>query len=246
LMKIPLLIGKAAGREKILRNRTLGSREYAPALLDQLHKTFGEPLTPEQAVARIIGHVKARGDAALAEWTRKLDGVELRSVVVSADEIDAACAETPVAVREALELAAARIHAFHEKQKPKSWIDWDGDSALGQRITPLARVGVYVPGGTAPLPSSLLMACIPARVAGVREVAVATPPTRSGHINPVTLAAAKIANVSKVYAMGGAQGIAALAFGTESVPCVDKIVGPGGLYVTLAKRQIFGTVELMV
>ncbi len=272
-MKIPLLNGKAAGREKILRNRALGSREYAPALLDQLHKTFGEPLTPEQAVARIIADVKVRGEAGLMEWTRKLDGVELPSVIVSADEIDAAYAETPAAVREALELAATRIRAFHEKQKPRSWLAGSANEfakiraklreelqfiedantkddlpnasqLLGQRIIPLARVGVYVPGGTAPLPSSLLMASIPAQVAGVREVVVATPPTRSGHINPVTLAAAKIVNVSCVYAMGGAQGIAALAFGTESVMRVEKIVGPGGLFVTLAKRQVFGAVGI--
>jgi len=211
--------------------------------------------------------------AALLEWTRKLDRVEMPSVVVSQDEIEAAYAETPAAVRDALELAAARIRAFHEKQKPSSWLSGKGEAfarmnadvkqnfefkedpnapepeanaspLLGQRITPLARVGAYVPGGTAPLPSSLLMAAIPASVAGVREIAVATPPTRSGHINPVTLAAAKIANVSRVYAMGGAQGIAALAFGTESVARVDKIVGPGGLFVTLAKRQVFGAVGI--
>jgi histidinol dehydrogenase len=269
-MNIPILIGVTAGREKILRNRSMGNREYAPALLDQIEKTFGERLTPEQSVARIIGDVRARGDAALADWTRKLDEVELRSVVVSADEIDAAFAETPAAVREALELAAARIRAFHEKQKPRSWLMGKGeafarlsaglkqdfqliednsvksgsDALLGQHIVPLARVGVYVPGGTAPLPSSLLMASIPARVAGVREIVVTTPPTRSGHINPVTLAAAKVANVSQVYAMGGAQAIAALALGTESVTQVDKMVGPGGLFVTLAKRQLFGTVGI--
>ncbi len=273
MTKIPILTGISAGREKILRNRAIGEKEISPALAESLHKTFGEPVTPEQAVAHIIADVRARGDAALADWTRKLDGVELKSAVVSADEIEAAYAETPAAVREALELAASRIRAFHEKQKPKSWLSGRGEAfarlgadlkrdfrlqedvnaaavdansapLLGQRITPLARVGVYVPGGTAPLPSSLLMAAIPASVAGVREVAVATPPTRSGHINPVTLAAAKIANVSRVYAMGGAQGIAALAFGTESVARVDKIVGPGGLFVTIAKRQVFGAVGI--
>ncbi|CAG0946796.1 partial histidinol dehydrogenase, partial [Anaerolineae bacterium] len=240
----PILISAAAGREKILRNRGRLGEDVSPALLDRLRKTFGAPLTPEQAVARIIADIRARGDAALLDWTRQLDGVSLPSVAVRADEIEAAYAETPAAVRDAMELAAARIRAFHEKQKPKSWIDWDGGSALGQRIIPLARVGVYVPGGTAPLPSSMLMASIPAQVAGVREIVVATPPTKSGHINPVTLAAAKIAGVSRVYAMGGAQGIAALAFGTETVARVDKIVGPGGLFVTLAKRQVFGAVGI--
>lgn len=241
---IPIIIGASAGREKILRNRGLLEKDISPALADGLHKIFGEPLTPEQAVARIIADVRARGDAALFDWTRKLDGVALPSVAVSQDEIDAAYAETPAAVCDALEFAAARVRAFHEKQKPKSWLDWNGEGALGQRIIPLARVGVYVPGGTAPLPSSLLMASIPAQVAGVREIVVATPPMKTGHVQIATLAAAKIAGVSRVYAMGGAQGIAALAFGTETVARVDKIVGPGGLFVTLAKRQVFGAVGI--
>ena len=272
-MTIPIIIGATAGRDKILRNRGLLDKTISPDLAEGLHKTFGEPLTPEQAVARILADIRERGDDALLEWTRKLDGVTLPSVLVSQDEIDAAYAETPAAVREALEFAAARVRAFHEKQVPSSWLAGneqtfaqvrsqldkatrfvqDGQSPvgvpnasslLGQRITPLSRVGVYVPGGTAPLPSSLLMAAIPAQVAGVREIVVATPPLKSGHIQIVTLAAAKIAGVSRVYSMGGAQGIGALAFGTKTVPPVDKIVGPGGLFVTLAKRQVFGAVGI--
>lgn len=246
---IPILVGELAGRERILRQRGLLDKAISPALAERLHKTFGEPLTPEQAVARIIADVRVRGDPALLDWTHKLDGVELQTVAVSQDEIDAAYAETPAAVRDALELAAHRVRAFHEKQKPQSWIDWSGESALGQRIIPLARVGVYVPGGTAPLLSSLLMAAIPAQVAGVREIVVATPPvlcraTNRTAVPIATLAAAKIAGVSRVYAMGGAQSIAALAFGTETVARVDKIVGPGGLFVTLAKRQVFGAVGI--
>jgi len=236
---IPILIGKDAGREKILRQRMLGDT-VSPALLARIEKTFGEALTPEQAVARILADVRARGDAAVLDWTRKLDHVDAQTIVVSPAEIDAAYVETPRAVREALERAAARIRAFHEKQKPTSWLDWDDQAALGQKITPLARVGIYVPGGTAPLPSSLLMAAIPAQVAGVREIVVASPP----RIAPAILAAAKIANVSRVYAMGGAQSIAALAFGTESVARVDKIFGAGGLFTTIAKRQVFGSVGI--
>ena len=243
-MTVQIIRGARAGREKILRNRGLLEKSTPPVLAERLHKTFGEPLTPEQAVARILADVRARGDAALLDWTRQLDGVDLQTVAVSADEIDAAYAETPAAVRDALELAAARVRAFHEKQKPKSWLEWNGEGALGQRVIPLARVGVYVPGGTAPLPSSLLMAAIPAQVAGVREIVVATPPMKTGHIQIATLAAAKIAGVSRVFAMGGAQGVAALAFGTETVARVDKIVGPGGLFVTLAKRQVFGAVGI--
>ena len=268
-MTIPIIIGASAGREKILRNRGMLGNEISPALLEHLQKTFGEPLTPEQAVARIIADIRARGDTALLDWTRKLDGVTPSSVAVSQDEIDAAYAETPAAVRDALELAAARIRAFHEKQKPKSWLAGKGEAfaqvrsqlkenfrfieddnamvddanaspLLGQRIIPLARVGVYVPGGTAPLPSSLLMTAIPASVAGVREIVAATPP----RIAPAILAAAKIVNVSRVYSMGGAQAIAALAFGTEAVARVDKIVGAGGLFTTIAKRQVFGAVGI--
>ncbi len=272
-MAIPMIIGIEAGREKILHQRSLAEKPMPSALLERLRGVFGEPLSPEQAVARIIADVRARGDTAVLEWTRKLDHVELANIAVSADEIEAAYAETPAPVREALELAASRIRAFHEKQKPQSWLagkpeafssigqdaahdyrfidDPNAPPALpgsaplvGQRVIPLARVGVYVPGGTAPYPSSLLMAGIPAQVAGVREIGVATPPARDGHIAPVILAAARIAGIRRVYAMGGAQGIAALAFGTALVGRVDKIVGPGGLFVTLAKRQVFGAVGI--
>lgn len=241
---IPIIVGAAAGRDKILANRGLTDKPISAALAERLHKTFGEPLTPDQAVGRIIADVRARGDAALRDWTLSLDGVDLATARVGQDEIEAAYAETPVSVREALELAAARIRSFHEKAKPKSWLEWDGEGALGQRMIPLARVGIYVPGGTAPLPSSLLMSAIPAQVAGVREIAVATPPMKNGHIQIATLAAAKMAGAAQVYAMGGAQGVAALAFGTETVSRVDKIVGPGGLFVTLAKRQVFGAVGI--
>ena len=240
---IPIIYGAHAGRAKILRQRGYAEKEYPQVLLEKLHKTFGAPLTPEQAVARILSDVRARGDAAVREWTRTFDRVELAQIQVTQDEVDAAYAETPIAVRDAMELAASRIRAFHEKHKPKSWIDWQEGSALGQRITPLARVGIYVPGGVAPLPSSLLMSAIPALVAGVREVAIATPPTQ-GRVAPAILAAAKIAGVSRVYSIVGAQAIAAFAFGTESVARVDKIIGAGGLFTTLAKRQVFGAVGI--
>ncbi len=265
---VEIITGIRAGRAKILQRRGRLTETVPPTLADRLQKTFGEPLTPEQAVARIIADVRARGDAALRDWTRQLDGVALSSIAVTPDEMDAAYAETPSAVRDALARAAARIRAFHEKQKPKSWLSGRGETfarvrsqfnedvrfmedrnaeddlnaspLLGQRIIPLARVGVYVPGGTAPLPSSLLMSAIPAQVAGVREIVVATPPT----IAPAILAAAKIVGVTRVYALGGAQSIAALAFGAESVARVDKIVGAGGLFTTIAKRQVFGAVGI--
>ncbi len=243
-MSIPVFRGVAAGRERIQKQRALGDKQVAPAVLERLHNLFGEALPPDEAVARIIADVRGRGDSAILDWTRQLDGVNLAKTAVGADEIETAYEETPAAVREALALAAGRVRAFHEKHKPRSWLEWDKETALGQRITPLARVGVYVPGGSAPYPSSLLMAAIPAQVAGVNEVTIATPPQRDGHVASVILAAARVAGLSHIFAMGGAQGIAALAFGTASVPRVDKIVGPGGLFVTLAKRQVFGAVGI--
>lgn len=244
-MSIPLLIGKEAGLEKIARRRSLGEKTPSPEAAARLEQLFGEPLAPEQAVARILDDVRERGDAALFEWTRRLDGVELGHLEIGADEIEAAYQETPQAVREAMQTAAGRIRAFHEKQKPRSWLDWTpGGGALGQVIQPLERVGIYVPGGAAPLPSSLLMAAIPAQVAGVSEIVVATPPSRSERIAPVILAAARIARVPRVFALGGAQAIGALAFGTQTIPRVDKVLGAGGLFTTLAKRQVFGMVGI--
>lgn len=244
-MLIPLIVGKDAARAKISRQRALTEKSVSTETAERIRHLFGEALTPEQAVARILDDVRLRGDAALRDWTQRLDGVARTQLHVGADEIDAAYQETPLAVREALHTAAERIRAFHEKQKPRSWLDWTRDGgALGQIIQPLERVGIYVPGGQVPLPSSLLMSAIPAQVAGVSEVFVTTPPSRSNHIAPVILAAARIAGVKRIFALGGAQAIGALAFGTETVPKVDKILGAGGLFTTLAKRQVFGMVGI--
>lgn len=242
---IPILTGIEAGREKLSRSRAFEDKLTPPALVEKIRAAFGADLTPDQAVIQVLSDVKARGDAALVEWTRRLDGVDSVSLKVSRDEIQAAFDETPSAVRDALEFAAARIREFHEKQKPRSWLEWSDDGgAFGQVIQPLSRVGVYVPGGTAPLPSSLLMEAIPAQVAGVPEILVVSPPTRDGHISPVVLAAARVVGVDRVFALGGAQAVGALAIGTESVPRVDKIVGAGGLFTTLAKRRVFGSVGI--
>lgn len=244
-MTIPLIVGKDAARAKISRQRALTDKSVSPQTEERIRQLFGETLTPEQAVTRILDDVRARGDAALHEWTQRLDGGSHGQLQVNADEIDAAYQETPLAVREALHTAAERIRAFHEKQKPRSWLEWTRDrGGLGQIIQPLERVGIYVPGGQVPLPSSLLMSAIPAQVAGVSEVVVTTPPSRSNQIAPVILAAARVASVQRVFALGGAQAIGALAFGTETVPRVDKILGAGGLFTTLAKRQVFGMVGI--
>ena len=196
--------------------------------------------TVTQRVKDIVRDVRARGDAALFEYTERFDGAKLdaASVQVTPEEIRAAydAAEKPWI--DAMREAAARITAFHEKQKQRTWIDFDGGIALGR---PLERVGVYVPGGTAAYPSSVLMNVLPARVAGVREIVMVTPPGADGKVSyPLTLVAADIAGVDRIYKVGGAQAVAALAFGTQSLPRVDKIVGPGNIYVANAKREVYG------
>jgi len=200
-----------------------------------------------EAVARgIVEDVRRRGDRALLEYTRRFDGATVRAdtLRVGTDELRAAVAGLPAPVRSALRLAARRIRAFHIRQRQKSWrYRDDAGLVLGQQITPLRRVGVYVPGGHAAYPSSVLMNVIPARVAGVDEVIMVSPAGRDGH--PVAvLAAAHIAGATAVYRIGGAQAVAALAYGTRTIPRVDKIVGPGNAFVQAAKRQVYGQVDI--
>jgi histidinol dehydrogenase len=197
----------------------------------------------EDAVRKIVRDVRRRGDAALFEYTEKFDGVRLTSLEVAKKEIDRAFKKVDTGLLAALEMAAERIAAYHSKQK-KALLRESTVSRLGWLIRPLHRVGVYTPGSQAPLPSSLLMTAVPARVAGVKEIILATPPQKTGKVSPVTLAAAKIAGIDRVFSVGGAQAIAALAYGTESVPRVDKVCGPGNIYVTLAKKMVFGDVGI--
>ena len=199
--------------------------------------------TVTQRVKDIVRDVRTRGDAALFEYTERFDGAKLdaASVQVTPEEIRAAYCAANKSWIDAMREAAARITAFHEKQKQRTWIDFDGGIALGQMVRPLERVGVYVPGGTAAYPSSVLMNVLPARVAGVREIVMVTPPGADGKVSyPLTLVAADIAGVDRIYKVGGAQAVAALAFGTQSLPRVDKIVGPGNIYVANAKREVYG------
>jgi len=232
-------------QQAILRRKAWDAVEVTPALRAGIERIFGAPLTPDQAVESILADVRSRGDAALFDYTRRIEGVEIDNLRVSEAEIEAAWQATPVELREALQIAAGRIRAFHEKQYKQSWIDWDDEGgALGQLIRPLERVGIYAPGGRVPYPSSLLMAAVPAQVAGVAEVVVVSPPRKDGRIAEVILAAARIAGVSAVYKVGGAQAIGALAYGTQSIPRVDKILGPGNLFVVLAKRRVFGQVGI--
>jgi histidinol dehydrogenase len=201
----------------------------------------------DRAVASIVADVRARGDAAVLEYTRRFDRVATASVAdleIHGPERERALAGLDPAVRDALAAAAARIRSYHERQRAESWSYAEADgTVLGQRVTPLDRAGLYVPGGKAAYPSSVLMNALPAKVAGVGELVMCVP-TPDGERNPLVLAAAQLAGVDRVFAIGGAQAVAALAYGTATVPAVDKIVGPGNAYVAAAKRRVFGTVGI--
>jgi histidinol dehydrogenase len=201
----------------------------------------------ERAVAARLADVRARGDAALAEHTRRLDGVDVDRVTeleIPRAALDSALAALPAETRDALAAAAERIRGYHERQLVGSWQYTEPDgTVLGQQVTPLDRVGLYVPGGKAAYPSSVLMNALPAKVAGVGELVMVVPTPR-GERNPLVMAAAALAGVDQVFAIGGAQAIAALAYGTETIRPVDKIVGPGNAYVAAAKRRVFGTVGI--
>ncbi len=199
----------------------------------------------EATVAEIIATVRKDGDKALYAYCEKFDGAKLSSLLVSKEEIDEAVSLVEPKFLEILEEAAENIRRFHEKQVRNSFIINDRDGiVVGQKIIPVDRAGLYVPGGTAAYPSTVLMDSIPAKIAGCKEVVITTPPGKDGKVNPVILAAAKIAGVDKIFKLGGAQAIAALAYGTESVPKVDKIVGPGNAFVAEAKKQVFGQVSI--
>jgi histidinol dehydrogenase len=231
-------------RATLLHRQALDEYAASPAMQARIRALFGEDLTPDQVVECILKDVQTRGDEAVVHYSRLIDGSDLPAVRVPAERIALAWERTPAALREALQVSADRIRAFHERQHRTSWLEWDAEGgALGQMVRPLARVGIYAPNGRAPYPSSLLMAAIPARVAGVPDVVVATPP-REGELNDTILAAAHVAGVTEVYAIGGAQAIGALAYGTASVPRVDKIMGPGNIFVVLAKRRVFGNVDI--
>jgi histidinol dehydrogenase len=218
------------------------------AVLDQL-LAFESAQDPrvDETVAAILADVKARGDAALVEYTRRFDSVaanDATDLEIGRAECERALAGLPSAQRSALEAAAQRVRDYHERQRAQSWSYEDAHgNELGQRVTALDRVGVYVPGGKAAYPSSVIMNVMPAKVAGVGEIVMAVP-TPQGERNPLVLAAAALCGVDRVFAMGGAQAVGAMAYGTATVPAVDKIVGPGNAYVAAAKRRVFGIVGI--
>ncbi len=238
------ILDAAEARATILQRKPVDEAEVSPRLQEGIRRLFGADLTPAQVVERILAQVRTQGDTALFDYTRRIDGVELDSLAVSEAEMEAAWQATPTAVRDAIQTAMDRVHAFHQREPKGSWMDWRPGEAWGQIIRPIERVGIYVPAGGAPLPSSLIMAAVPARVAGVDEIIVCTPPNHEGQADATTLAAARLLGVRRVFKLGGAQAVGAMAYGTASVPRVDKIVGPGNPFVVLAQKAVFGTVGI--
>lgn len=229
---------------KIVELSEENKKEVQKNILQRSPSTFG---TQEATVRSIIEDIKARGDEAVFEYTKKFDRAEITTdnFQVTEEEIRAAYKEVPPELLDVVRKALVNIRAFHEKQKQNSWITTtEKGTILGQKITPMQRVGVYVPGGKAAYPSSVLMNIVPAKVAGVEEVIMTTPCNAQGKVNPVVLVAANEAGADRIFKVGGAQAIAALAFGTESIPKVDKIVGPGNIFVALAKKAVYGNVSI--
>lgn len=221
--------------------------ELGPAAQKRVEAMFGRKLTAAAVVAEIVAAVRAEGDAALLHYTELIDGTRLTadSLIVSEDEYAAALTAVDGEIMASLRRAIANVRRYHSEQLPKSWLTYrEHGAVLGQNCRPLERVGIYVPGGTAAYPSSVIMNAVPAAVAGVREIIMAVPPAADGSVNPYVLAAAREAGVTMVIKAGGAQAVAALAFGTATVPKVDKITGPGNIFVTLAKKAVYGYCDI--
>lgn len=241
-MRLKLLRGLVEAEGLLNRLDPLDLSELPEAVVARTRQLFGEGVTPEQSVVQMLSDVQQQGDAALRRYAELLDGARLDEFRVSDAEINQARESIPDELNQALELAARRVTQFHQSTLPKSWVD--REQGLGELVRPLERVGLYIPGGTAAYPSTVLMTAIPARVAGVQEVVLVTPRRGEEPLNPVVLAAAQIAEVDVVYQIGGVPAIGALAYGTESIPKVDKICGPGNVFVTYAKQLVRGRVDI--
>ena len=219
--------------------------KFGEVSTEEIFARFSPTASVEGVVAEIIANVIQNKDGALKAYAQKFDGVTLENLEVTQEEIENAYANADKAFISVLEEAAANIRKFHLGQVREGFeIKGEDGTVIGQKITPIERVGLYVPGGTAAYPSTVLMDSIPAKIAGCKEIVMVTPPAKDGSVNPDILAAAKVAGVSRIFKVGGAQAIAALAYGTESIPKVDKIVGPGNAYVAEAKKQVFGKVSI--
>jgi histidinol dehydrogenase len=247
-MKIINAAGKSREElAKILKKPAFDELELGEGAQKRIKAVFKKDLTAAQAVEVILDDVRLRGDEAVLAYTRELDGAELTvdNMEVSAAEMEAALEMVEPKVMAAICKAADNVRSFHREQLPKSWLTYREHGAmLGQNCTALERVGIYVPGGTASYPSSVIMNAVPAAVAGVKDIIMAVPPAKDGTVNPYVLAAAKEARVTRIFKCGGAQAIAALAFGTRTIPNVDKITGPGNLFVTLAKKAVYGHCDI--
>ena len=238
-------LGEAA-INKLLQKPAFDEVELSPKIREANKATFGKDMTAAELVAQIVRDVRFEGDKAVLRYTKLIDKVDcdIKDLLVTEEEFAAAEAQADPQVVESLKKAAENVRRYHEEQKPNSWMTYrEHGSLLGQSLIPLDRVGIYVPGGTAAYPSSVIMNAMPAVVAGVGEIVMMVPP-KNGAINPYVLIAARLAGVKKIYKIGGAQAIAALAFGTETIPRVDKITGPGNIFVTLAKKEVYGHVDI--
>ena len=238
-------LGEAA-INKLLQKPAFDEVELSPKIREANKATFGKDMTAAELVAQIVRDVRFEGDKAVLRYTKLIDKVDcdIKDLLVAEEEFAAAEAQADPQVVESLKKAAENVRRYHEEQKPNSWMTYrEHGSLLGQSLIPLDRVGIYVPGGTAAYPSSVIMNAMPAVVAGVGEIVMMVPP-KNGAINPYVLIAARLAGVKKIYKIGGAQAIAALAFGTETIPRVDKITGPGNIFVTLAKKEVYGHVDI--
>lgn len=233
--------------KKTLDKKAFDEVELNPRIRAKNKELYGEDLTAAQIVDRIVNEVRQDGDAAIIKYTKLLDGAEFtaKDFLVTEAEYETAYAQADAKIVESLRKAIENVRRYHQEQKPNSWITYRAHgSILGQSVIPLDRVGVYVPGGTAAYPSSVVMNVVPAKVAGVKEIVMMAPPSRDGKLNPYVLIAAKEAGVNAIYKIGGAQAIAAMAFGTQTIPKVDKITGPGNIFVTLAKKAVYGHCDI--
>lgn len=231
-------------RRTVLRRVPFDEVPTSPELEEGIRRIFGEALSPEQVVSRILRDVREKGDFALFDYAERIDGSRLEHIEVDQQELDFALEKLDPKLREALTTAAKQVREFHQRQPKDSWKYRTKEGEIGQLVRPLQRVGLYAPGGRAIYPSTVIMAAVPAQVAGVEEIVVCSPAGKDGKVSPLILAACKLCEVDHVYALGGAQAIGAMAYGTETVLRVDKILGPGNLFVVLAKRQVFGAVDI--
>ena len=232
--------------EKMLVKPAFDQVELNPKIREANKKLFGKDMTAAEIVEMIVNEVRCEGDRAVIKYTKLIDRTEFTPAefLVTEAEYEMAYKEADKEIVESLKKAAANVRQYHQEQKPNSWMTYRGQgSILGQSVIPLDRVGIYVPGGTAAYPSSVIMNAVPAAVAGVKEIIMMVPP-KNGKINPYVLIAAKEAGVSQIFKIGGAQAIAAMAFGTETIPRVDKITGPGNIFVTLAKKAVYGHCDI--